>query len=236
MWVQGGAGAGCREWPACPWHLCGSPRRRACAPRPRSAVPRQSQVARTCASHPYRRSRTRLGRGCGRVRLVAWVVGCSCWLPIGPPPPKKHAAMVAGKYPYQRQCAAGQWRIWSSRSPSSTGGGCSEVAQGCIRSTTGLGLRDARRGTGWPERSGIRTLFQHTVQHTMGSLTGRLACTECPSLRGLNGTPEWIRTTDLLLRRQTLYPSELRAHNGSTSIVVTFRPEGQTAISRLGFR
>src|ERR1035438_8679522 len=33
-----------------------------------------------------------LGRGCERVRLVAWVVGCSCWLPIGPPPPKKHAA------------------------------------------------------------------------------------------------------------------------------------------------
>ena len=27
------------------------------------------------------------------------------------------------------------------------------------------------------------------------------------------GTPEWIRTTDLLLRRQTLYPAELRAHN-----------------------
>src|ERR1035437_6218117 len=91
----------------------------------------------------------------------------------------------------------------SSRSPSSTGGGCPEVAPlGYIRSTTGLGLRDARRGTGWPERPGIRTLFQHTVQHTMGSLTERLACTEGPSLRGLNGTPEWIRTTDLLLRRQ----------------------------------
>jgi hypothetical protein len=28
----------------------------------------------------------------------------------------------------------------------------------------------------------------------------------------LSGTPEWIRTTDLLLRRQTLYPAELRAH------------------------
>ena len=42
------------------------------------------------------------------------------------------------------------------------------------------------------------------------------------NLKGLNGTPEWIRTTDLLLRRQTLYPAELRAHNGSTSIVVTF--------------
>src|ERR1035441_7455360 len=89
-------------------------------------------------------------------------------------------------------------------------GGCSEAAQGYIRSTTGSGLRDARRGTGWPERSGIRTLFQHTVQHTMGSLTGRLACTECPSLRGLNGTPEWIRTTDLLLRRQRVD----RIHSG----------------------
>ncbi len=30
--------------------------------------------------------------------------------------------------------------------------------------------------------------------------------------QSLNGTPEWIRTTDLLLRRQTLYPAELRAH------------------------
>jgi hypothetical protein len=38
----------------------------------------------------------------------------------------------------------------------------------------------------------------------------------------LCGTPEWIRTTDLLLRRQTLYPAELRAHNSSISIVVTF--------------
>ena len=60
----------------------------------------------------------------------------------------------------------------------------------------------------------------------------RLACTECPSLRGLNGTPEWIRTTDLLLRRQTLYPSELRAHMGSTSIVGTFPPDGQTGLWR----
>ena len=29
--------------------------------------------------------------------------------------------------------------------------------------------------------------------------------------KNLSGTPEWIRTTDLLLRRQTLYPTELRA-------------------------
>ena len=35
----------------------------------------------------------------------------------------------------------------------------------------------------------------------MGSLTGGLTCTDGQSLRGLDGTPEWIRTTDLLLRR-----------------------------------
>ena len=34
---------------------------------------------------------------------------------------------------------------------------------------------------------------------------GTISSLEC-------GTPEWIRTTDLLLRRQTLYPTELRAH------------------------
>ena len=50
------------------------------------------------------------------------------------------------------------------------------------------------------------------------------------NLKGLSGTPEWIRTTDLLLRRQTLYPAELRAHNCTTSIVVTFQPDGQTAL------
>src|ERR1039457_6341320 len=42
------------------------------------------------------------------------------------------------------------------------------------------------------------------------------------------GTPEWIRTTDLLLRRQTLYPAELRAHNTSISIVVMFPLYGQS--------
>ena len=47
----------------------------------------------------------------------------------------------------------------------------------------------------------------------------------------LNGTPEWIRTTDLLLRRQTLYPAELRAHIGSISIVVVPPGNGQTAIA-----
>ena len=36
------------------------------------------------------------------------------------------------------------------------------------------------------------------------------------------GTPDRIRTYDLLLRRQTLYPAELRAHNRDTPIVDAF--------------
>jgi hypothetical protein len=32
------------------------------------------------------------------------------------------------------------------------------------------------------------------------------------------GTPERIRTSDLLLRRQTLYPAELRAHRSATIV------------------
>ena len=37
------------------------------------------------------------------------------------------------------------------------------------------------------------------------------------------GTPEWIRTTDLLLRRQTLYPAELRAHVAAFNCSLTLR-------------
>jgi hypothetical protein len=33
-----------------------------------------------------------------------------------------------------------------------------------------------------------------------------------------NGAPGEIRTPDLLLRRQSLYPSELRAHTGGFSL------------------
>ena len=43
-----------------------------------------------------------------------------------------------------------------------------------------------------------------------------------------SGTPEWIRTTDLLLRRQTLYPAELRAHESSLTEIKragVYRPE-----------
>ena len=44
------------------------------------------------------------------------------------------------------------------------------------------------------------------------------------------GTPEWIRTTDLLLRRQTLYPSELRAH-GKRADFITIR---EKCVERIG--
>ena len=37
-------------------------------------------------------------------------------------------------------------------------------------------------------------------------------------LRLKNGTPDEIRTHDLLLRRQTLYPAELRAHNTASRV------------------
>src|SRR5438034_11050560 len=40
----------------------------------------------------------------------------------------------------------------------------------------------------------------------------RVEARPCKLRVGVVGTPEWIRTTDLLLRRQTLYPAELRAH------------------------
>jgi hypothetical protein len=53
----------------------------------------------------------------------------------------------------------------------------------------------------------------------------------------MNGAPGEIRTPDLLLRRQSLYPSELRAHSSSLSLHVSLgtinvsigreRPEGR---------
>ena len=38
------------------------------------------------------------------------------------------------------------------------------------------------------------------------------------NLKRLGGTPGPIRTADLLLRRQTLYPAELRAHKDDFSV------------------
>ena len=41
---------------------------------------------------------------------------------------------------------------------------------------------------------------------------------------GVSGAPGEIRTPDPLLRRQTLYPTELRALRVSPSILTTYRP------------
>src|ERR1051325_2477597 len=50
---------------------------------------------------------------------------------------------------------------------------------------------------------------------------------------GESGTPEWIRTTDLLLRRQTLYPAELRAHTSADCTPIVTRLRRQRAGSLL---
>jgi hypothetical protein len=47
-------------------------------------------------------------------------------------------------------------------------------------------------------------------------------------LKELSGTPGPIRTADLLLRRQTLYPAELRAHIWLASQLYTSPAAGQT--------
>src|SRR5947209_19568795 len=47
--------------------------------------------------------------------------------------------------------------------------------------------------------------------------------------QGKPGAPGEIRTPDLLLRRQSLYPTELRAHTNSLSLHAYFKP-----INRLG--
>ncbi len=39
-----------------------------------------------------------------------------------------------------------------------------------------------------------------------------------------NGAPETIRTSDLWLRRPTLYPTELRAHGHDFTVVTTVSP------------
>src|ERR1017187_950895 len=68
------------------------------------------------------------------------------------------------------------------------------------------GIRSSR----WTERHRLARnsryssrISAHGSAHDR-KLSGRFVSTKGPSLRGLNGTPEWIRTTDLLLRRQTL--------------------------------
>ena len=86
------------------------------------------------------------------------------------------------------------FRAWT-RSAESTG-----TAFICIRSRGALCLpREV-----WGGHS-----FRHTSK--TGTRPVSVSGAHLIDLLGLVGTPEWIRTTDLLLRRQTLYPSELRA-------------------------
>jgi hypothetical protein len=59
----------------------------------------------------------------------------------------------------------------------------------------------------------------------MGEVSGR-----SKESKGFSGTPGPIRTADLLLRRQTLYPAELRAHNYRLPNCVTLRRSGQTPL------
>ena len=48
-----------------------------------------------------------------------------------------------------------------------------------------------------------------------------------------NGTPDRIRTCDPRLRRPMLYPTELRALNGSTGGIRTLNPKGRRILSPL---
>ena len=71
-----------------------------------------------------------------------------------------------------------------------------------------------------------------------------------PQIRGLSSVPGWIRTSDLLLRRQLLYPTELReqigrvrngmdTHNLCQTLSFAFRlgclEEEHPVIARVGF-
>ena len=60
----------------------------------------------------------------------------------------------------------------------------------------------------WPSKGSIQKCQPALQPHVFGS-TRRV------------GAPEMIRTSDLLLRRQALYPAELRAH---TCLSVTLDP------------
>ena len=60
-------------------------------------------------------------------------------------------------------------------------------------------------------KSGCAGLIRFGTENEV--FTGIGAAVREQNLKGLSGTPGPIRTADLLLRRQTLYPAELRAHS-----------------------
>jgi hypothetical protein len=69
----------------------------------------------------------------------------------------------------------------------------------------------------WPEDLNIRTGRPMSVSLLSGKCDlYQTVLFQGPQMKpkafGINGTPGGIRTPDLLLRRQPLYPSELQAH------------------------
>jgi hypothetical protein len=61
-----------------------------------------------------------------------------------------------------------------------------------------------------------------TLAYLAGHREGRGNCCTQLTCRGLNGAPGVIRTPDLLVRSQTLYPTELRAREeGINSTILT---------------
>ncbi len=55
----------------------------------------------------------------------------------------------------------------------------------------------------------------HNLYLTKTQRPGNLITPQVALIRGEIGTPYWIRTSDLRLRRPLLYPTELRAPDGS---------------------
>src|SRR5689334_2735416 len=88
----------------------------------------------------------------------------------------------------------------------------------------GLGVRHTLRGLERKRtdiRSGATRSQIGEKLWTEPTSRAAFAGTTCRLGIDWSGTPEWIRTTDLLLRRQTLYPAELRAHRGANTIILT---------------
>ena len=66
------------------------------------------------------------------------------------------------------------------------------------------------------EASFYITETENTYSQTLGfalQIEGKIVEKQYP--QGKGGDPGWIRTSDHRLRRQVLYPTELRSHAGS---------------------
>src|SRR5436853_3099823 len=91
----------------------------------------------------------------------------------------------------------------------------------------------------------LRRLFSQLWPTSVGTILGTvpkfpncrlgLRAQKRLKVKGKTGAPGEIRTPDLLLRRQSLYPAELRAHTDMTSLHAEVR--GIKALpARLGHR